>query len=142
MSSNTVNSAAATAELGAALTRADSRSSAALARTVSAVGLSVVQFWLTVPLTSLILANRGVGAGVIGLFTMLPWVAVLLLVPVVPRLVNRFGAFAVFRSGMAIAFAAMLLFLASGNLALWFVANFLNGAGNALRWVVSDALVI
>ena len=35
----------------------------------------------------------------------------------------------------------MVLFLSTDNLALWFAANFLNGAGNALRWVVSDALV-
>jgi MFS family permease len=141
MNSNTVNSVAATADLAAALSRAAPQNPAALARMMGAVAFSVVQFWLTVPLTSLILANRGVGAGSIGLFAMLPWLAVLMLVPIVPRLVNRMGALAVFRAGMVIAFAAMLLFLASDNLALWFLANFLNGAGNALRWVVSDALV-
>jgi len=142
MTSNTVNSAAATAELAASLPLAVPQPSADLARMMAAVGFSVVQFWLVVPLTSLVLANRGIGAGIIGLFAMTPWLAVLLLVPAIPRLVHRAGAFTVFRAGMLMAFAAMLLFMSSDNLALWFAANFLNGAGNALRWVVSDALII
>jgi len=141
MNSNAVNDAAATAERAAGPPPVAPQNAAALARMMAAVGFSVVQFWLVVPLTSLVLANRGIGAGSIGLFAMMPWLAVLLLVPAIPRMVDRVGALTVFRAGMVLAFAAMMLFLSTDNLTLWFAANFLNGAGNALRWVVSDALI-
>jgi MFS family permease len=114
---------------------------ALLGRTMAAVGFSVVQFWLTVPLTSLILSGAGIGSRTIGIFAMIPWLAMLLAVPLVPFLVVRLGALAVFRTGMAAACAAMIVFIVTDNVALWFAAHFLNGAGNALRWVVSDILV-
>ncbi len=117
-------------------------SQAGLARLMAAIGCSVVQFWLAVPLTSLVLSHRGIGSGAIGLFAMTPWLAVLLLLPVTPRLVSQLGAMAVFRGGMILACAAMILLMVTDNLAVWFAANFLNGAGAALRWVVSDTLVI
>ena len=59
---------------------------------MAAIGCSVVQFWLAVPLTSLVLSHRGIGSGAIGLFAMTPWLAVLLLLPLTPRLVPQFGA--------------------------------------------------
>lgn len=115
---------------------------AGLARLIAAIGCSVVQFWLAVPLASLVLSHRGIGSGTIGLFAMTPWLAVLLLLPLTPRLVPQFGAIAVFRGGMILGCAAMILLMVTDNLAVWFAANFLNGAGAALRWVVSDMLVI
>jgi MFS family permease len=117
-------------------------SQAGLARLMAAIGCSVVQFWLAVPLTSLVLSHRGIGSGTIGLFAMTPWLAVLLLLPLTPRLVPQFGAISVFRGGMVLGCAAMILLMLTDNLAVWFAANFLNGAGAALRWVVSDTLVI
>ncbi|MFM9843146.1 MAG: MFS transporter [Dongiaceae bacterium] len=117
-------------------------SQAGLARLMAAIGCSVVQFWLAAPLTSLLLSHRGIGSGTIGLFAMMPWLAVLLLLPLTPRLVPQFGALTVFRCGMFMGCAAMIAFMLTDNLAVWFAANFLNGAGAALRWVVSDTLVI
>ncbi|HVR68280.1 MAG TPA: MFS transporter [Verrucomicrobiae bacterium] len=119
-----------------------SRPQAGLARLMAAIGCSVVQFWLAVPLTSLVLSHRGIGSGSIGLFAMTPWLAVLLLLPLTPRLVRQCGAISIFRSGMILGCAAMILLMLTGNLAVWFAANFLNGAGAALRWVVSDTLVV
>ena len=115
---------------------------AGLTRLMAAIGCSVVQFWLAVPLTSLVLSHRGIGSGTIGLFAMTPWLAVLLLLPLMPRLVRQLGAMTVFRGGMIMGCAAMIVFMLTDNLAVWFAANFLNGAGAALRWVVSDTLVI
>jgi MFS family permease len=117
-------------------------SPAGLARLMAAVGCSVTQFWLAVPLTSLILSQRGIGTSVIGLFAMMPWAAILLSLPAGPHLVKSFGALTIFRAGMVMASAAMLLFALNENLALWFAANFLNGAGAAMRWLVSDTLIV
>ena len=119
-----------------------SRPQAALARLMAAIGCSVVQFWLAVPLTSLVLSHRGIGSGSIGLFAMTPWLAVLLLLPLTPLMVRQFGAISIFRSGMILGCAAMILLMLTDNLAVWFAANFLNGAGAGLRWVVSDTLVV
>ena len=74
---------------------------------------------------------------------MTPWLAVLLLLPLTPRLVPQYRrASSIFRGGMILGCAAMILLTVTDNLAVWFAANFLNGAGAGLRWVVSDTLVV
>lgn len=107
----------------------------------AAAGLASVQFWMTVPLAALILAERGVAPWQIGLVGAIPWTMLILLVPFVPRLAAAFGAIRMFRAGCWLGLVGAAVFAASDALAVWIVGYGLCGAGIALRWIVSDALI-
>ena len=71
---------------------------ACLALAASA-GLSSIQFWMTVPLAALSLSERGIAPWQIGLIGAVPWLTLVLLIPLVPKLAARFRALRVFRIG-------------------------------------------
>jgi MFS family permease len=119
-------------------TQLDLRSFVALA---ASAGVSSIQFWMTVPLAALTLARQGVPPWQIGIVGAAPWVALVLLVPTVPHLANRFGALRVYRAGCWLGLCGAIAFASSRALLAWVIGYGLCGAGIALRWIVSDALV-
>lgn len=107
----------------------------------AAAGLSSIQFWMTVPLAAIALAERGLPPWQIGLVGAVPWLTLVMLIPLVPKLAARWRALPVFRIGCWLGLGGAATFAASDALWVWAVGYALCGAGIALRWIVSDALV-
>lgn len=111
------------------------------ARMMAAMCLNVMQFWMLVPLTSLILKERGVDAGTIGLFGAVPWLAILLLSPFMPRVIAAVGALRFFILCTFLGVLVDVAFMLTANLALWFLLNVIAGLAYGGRWIVSDSVV-
>jgi MFS family permease len=111
-------------------------------RIIPAFQLAMISFWTTTTLTTLLLIEGGESAATIGLFTALPWLAVLTATPVLPRLVVHLGLRASFQLGALLPLASTACFALSSNLFVWVVANAVLGLGLALRWISADSWVI
>jgi predicted MFS family arabinose efflux permease len=102
---------------------------------------SVVGFSSMIPYTAIRLESLGYSATAIGVFSALPWLAVLLTAPFVETCVKRFGGDRLFVGGAFVAFPMPLVFAFSDDYALWCVANLAMGFSGAFRWIVSEAWV-
>lgn len=100
-----------------------------------------LQMWVMFPTTSLMLAQRGVSPTAIGIFAALPWGAVLLIMPILPRLIARIGVVPTYRTSLLLALATVLGFYLTGSVVLWFCLNAAFGVALALRWLIADSWV-
>lgn len=107
----------------------------------AAAGLASIQFWMAVPLAALALAGRGIPPWQIGFIGAVPWIVLVILVPLVPRLAATYGTLRIFRFGCWLGVAGAIAFAAGSQAWMWVIGYTLCGAGIALRWIVSDALV-
>ena len=103
--------------------------------------LASIQFWMTVPLAALAMAERGVPAWQIGMVGAVPWLALVVVVPFVPGFAARVGIMPAYRLGIALAVAGALLFATAKGLVAWAVAYGLCGLGIAIRWIIVDSLI-
>lgn len=110
-------------------------------RMMAAMCLNVMQFWMLVPLTSLVLEKRGVGSTAIGLFGAVPWFAILLLSPLMPRAIAAVGPIRFFQFCTLLCVLVDVAFMVTEDTLLWFGLNFVAGAAYGGRWIVSDSVV-
>jgi len=103
--------------------------------------VSVVGFAALIPFAAIRLESLGHSAAAIGAFSALPWLAILVVAPFVPRLVRRFGGDRLFVWGALAASPLPLVFAMTANYAVWCAANFAIGLIAAMRWIVSEAWV-
>ena len=103
--------------------------------------LGGTNFTLLLPLGGLLLAERGVPAWQIGLVGAVPWGFVVLALPFVPALVQRYNPLHAFHAVGWLGVLGSLLFLVSDNIWLWGVAYALIGIKVAGRWVITDTLI-
>lgn len=102
---------------------------------------TTIQMWLMIPATSLILAERGVSASVIGIFAAVPWGMVLLSTPILPRVIARMGVVQAYRYATILAVAAVLGFYFIDSVPVWFLLNAIFGIGLGVRWLIADSWV-
>src|SRR5262245_23552654 len=88
---------------------------------------TTIQMWLMIPATSLILAERGVSATVIGVFAAVPWGVVLLGTPFLPGIIARLGVVPAYRYATFLAMAAVLCFYFTESVPVWFLLNAIFG---------------
>ena len=93
------------------------------------------------PLTSLTLERWGVADRTIGLAGSMSPVAILLLMPFLPRIAARLGAVRSMLAGCALAAAAFAAMHAFQSVPAWLAGRFLIGAGLALPWLVGDVWI-
>ncbi len=93
------------------------------------------------PLTALVLEQRGEPSWVIGLAGAAPSLAILLLLPILPRTVARIHPVLAILTGCALTVAgyAALYFLDSTP--AWIAIRFLMGAAMALPWIVGETWI-
>jgi MFS family permease len=91
-----------------------------------------------VPLMALRLAERGVGATVIGLNAAMFPLAVLVVGPVLPRLLARLGSLRSLYLGLSVTALSVLLLPLLPSLGAWFLLRFLSGAAASIQWVISE----
>ena len=91
-----------------------------------------------VPLMALRLAERGVGATVIGLNAAMFPLAVLVVGPMLPRLLARLGSLRSLYLGLSVTALSVLLLPLLPSLGAWFLLQFLSGAAASIQWVISE----
>jgi MFS family permease len=100
-----------------------------------AVGVTIGVF---VPLSSLVLESWGVETWLIGIVAAMPSVAIVVLMPLAPRLLGWVGAYPAMVLGCLISVVAILLMPLLPSVAAWIVLRFVAGAGLALPWLVGE----
>jgi len=103
--------------------------------------VTVVGFAALIPFAAIRLESLGHSAAAIGAFSALPWLAILLVAPFVPRLARSFGGDRLYVWGALAGAPLPLVFALTADYALWCVANFSIGLIAALRWIVSETWV-
>jgi predicted MFS family arabinose efflux permease len=103
---------------------------------------AVIGFSLLIPYAAIRLEGLGHSATAIGVFSALPWLAVLALAPFIARLAQAIGGSTMYVQAALISAPFPLVFALTENYLVWCAMNFLIGVAAALRWIVSEAWVV
>lgn len=114
---------------------------ALLWRLGAATTLVMVAFAMAGPVLAILLQQAGRGTAFVGAFSMLPFLMVGLLMPVMPRLLQRWGQVRTYRTGAALQLAGMLGYVLSDHVAVWALCSVLGGCGAAAMWNTMEALL-
>ena len=121
------------------LTDAERRRS--LTIVIVTVSIVAVTMGLTWPLLSLILESRGVSSTMIGLSSASQTAALLLVMPLAPWIIARYGTIRVIRVTIGIIILSLLLLPAVPNVYAWFPIRFFLGMGIEMLLISCDVWV-
>lgn len=110
-------------------------------RLAFATSLIVLAFAMAAPVLAIILQQAGHGTTTVGAFAMIPFLMVALLIPVVPRVLARWGIVRAYRWGCVLQLAAILGYALGDGLAVWSIAAVSGGIGAAALWNATEALL-
>ncbi|HEY0887127.1 MAG TPA: MFS transporter [Ramlibacter sp.] len=110
-------------------------------RLAFATSLIVLAFAMAAPVLAIILQQAGHGTTTVGAFAMIPFLMVALLIPVVPRVLARWGIVRAYRWGCVLQLAAILGYALGDGLAAWSIAAVSGGIGAAALWNATEALL-
>jgi MFS family permease len=107
----------------------------------AATTLIVTASAMTAPVLAVLLQQAGHGTAFVGAFSMVPFLMVGTLIPVMPRLLKRLGTVRTYRAGAALQLAGVTGYAATANVALWVLAAIVVGCGAAALWNTTEALL-
>lgn len=107
----------------------------------AATALIVMAFSMTGPVLAVLLQQAGHGTAFIGAFSMLPFLMVGMLIPVMPRLLAHWGTLRSYRTGAALQMTGIASFAASDSVAVWSLGSIVAGTGAAILWNTTEALL-
>ncbi|MDB5860398.1 MAG: transporter [Ramlibacter sp.] len=107
----------------------------------AATTLIVMAFAMIGPVLAVLLQQAGHGTGAIGAFAMLPFLLVALLMPVIPRVIGRFGLVRTYRCGAVLQLLGATGYALGGNVGWWSVSAVVTGTGAALLWNATETLL-
>lgn len=110
-------------------------------RLALATSLIVLAFAMAAPVLAIILQQAGHSTTTVGAFAMIPFLMVALLIPVVPRVLARWGIVRAYRWGCVLQLAAILGYAVGDGLAVWSAAAMSGGIGAAALWNATEALL-
>ncbi|MHB1121482.1 MAG: MFS transporter [Ramlibacter sp.] len=110
-------------------------------RLALATSLIVLAFAMAAPVLAIILQQAGHSTTTVGAFAMIPFLMVALLIPVVPRVLARWGIVRAYRWGCVLQLAAILGYAVGDGLAVWSAAAVSGGIGAAALWNATEALL-
>lgn len=116
----------------------DARRRNLVALTAAMTATSLI-YGLSVPLLSLILADRGFGGTLIGSQTAVQSAAILLVSPALPRYMGRTGPAVLMLGAIALSIVAFLLLAVLSSVPAWFGLRFVIGAAASVLWVCGEA---
>ncbi|MBK0394720.1 MFS transporter [Ramlibacter algicola] len=93
------------------------------------------------PVLAVSLQQTGASTAAVGAFAMLPFLVVGLLIPVVPRVLARFGVVRTYRAGCLMQLAGVLLYAGTDHWLPWTVGSITSGFGAAALWNATEALL-
>jgi MFS family permease len=120
------------------ISSAQRRNLAAAIICTSTVGTTMGLTW---PLLALILDHQGIDSALIGLSAASQSLAVLVVSPLAPSLINRYGMVHTIGWCIAVILAALLLLPTLENVEAWFPIRFALGAGVAILQIASQTWV-
>jgi MFS family permease len=106
-----------------------------------ATSLIVLAFSMSGPVLAVLLQQAGHGTAVIGAFAMLPFLLIGVLIPVVPRVLGRFGVLPTYRWGATLQLAAAVGYALADGLWIWSLCSIVSGVGAAALWNATEALL-
>ena len=124
--------------LGASSPRNLMLSSAAVVATAMLLGLT---YSLSSSLIALDLAERGFGDGMVGLNAAMQAIGVLVIAPLLPRLVGRFGIHSMILAALVTTAPALAAFPFMPSQALWFPLRILLGGASQILFVLAQTWV-
>lgn len=107
----------------------------------AATTLIVTAFAMVGPVLAVLLQRAGHGTAFIGAFAMLPFLMVGLLIPVVPRLLARWGTLRCYRAGSVLQLTGVLGYALSDSAVVWALSSVVAGTGAAALWNTTEALL-
>lgn len=117
----------------------------ALLRVGVATTVLVATFAMLNPVLAVHLQMAGLSASAIGIYAMLPFLSIALMVPLMPRLFARIGVPRAYRLGVLLEIISMLGYAYVGpsqaNYAAWCAFAALGGIGTAAAWNGTEALI-
>jgi MFS family permease len=112
-----------------------------LLRVATATTLVVAAFSMLNPVLAVRLQASGHSATAIGVFVMLPFLAVALMVPLMPRLFAVLGIARAYRAGLLLEALATLGYAVAQDYLLWCAMAVAGGIGAAALWNGTEALI-
>lgn len=107
----------------------------------AATTLIVTASAMTAPVLAVLLQQAGHGTAFVGAFSMVPFLMVGTLIPVMPRVLKRWGTVRTYRAGAALQLAGATGYAMTNNVALWVFAAVVVGCGAAALWNTTEALL-
>ncbi|HZY18869.1 MAG TPA: MFS transporter [Ramlibacter sp.] len=106
-----------------------------------ATTLVVLAFSMAGPVLAVSLQRGGAGTSAVGLFAMLPFLMIGLLIPVVPRVLARHGVVRTYRAGCLLELGGALLYATTDHWLPWAAGSAISGIGAAALWNATEALL-
>jgi MFS family permease len=113
----------------------------ALFRVAAATTLMVLSFAMLTPLLAVRLQTAGESASAIGLFAMLPFLSIALMVPLMPWVFDRLGVAVAYRCGLGLEGLAVLGYALTDHYRLWCALAVIGGVGAAAAWNGTEAMI-
>ncbi|TCH96692.1 MFS transporter [Roseococcus sp. SYP-B2431] len=108
---------------------------------VAAATCAFAGVWMSVPLASVLLTERGASPALVGLYAASVWVAALLAAPLSPWLAGRVGgALRMHQLAVVLSMLALAGLGTNPAIPLWFVLGSVLGVASCLTWTSSDAI--
>lgn len=107
----------------------------------AATTLIVTAFSMVGPVLAVLLQRSGHGTTLIGAFSMLQFLMVGLLMPLMPRVLQRWGTLRTYRAGAVLQLAGVAGYALSDSVAVWALASIVSGTGAAALWNTTEALL-
>jgi MFS family permease len=114
----------------------------ALFRVACATTLMVLSFSLITPVLAVRLQTAGESASAIGLFAMLPFLSIALMVPLMPWVFDRLGVVMAYRCGLVLEGLGIVGYALTDNYALWCALAIMGGIGAAAAWNGTEAMLV
>jgi MFS family permease len=106
-----------------------------------ATTLIMLAFAMAAPVLAISLQQAGYSTAAVGAFAMIPFLLITLLIPVVPRVLARWGIVRAYRSGCILQLAGALGYAAGDGMVMWSAASVASGIGAASLWNATEALL-
>jgi MFS family permease len=107
----------------------------------AATTLIVMASAMTAPVLAVLLQQRGHSTATVGALAMVPFLLVAVLIPVVPRVLARWGVARVYRAGALLQLAGALVYPTTHALWAWVAGAVLSGIGAAALWNATESLL-
>jgi MFS family permease len=110
-------------------------------RFAAATTLIVLAFSMAGPVLAISLKQAGYGTAAVGAFAMIQFLLIGLLIPVVPRVLARWGVVRTYRCGCVLELAGSMGYALGDGMLLWSISSVVCGTGAAALWNATEALL-
>ncbi|HEX9720514.1 MAG TPA: MFS transporter [Ramlibacter sp.] len=110
-------------------------------RLAAATTLIMLAFAMAAPVLAISLQQAGYSTAAVGAFAMIPFLLIALLIPIVPRMLARWGIVRTYRWGCFLQLGGALGYATGDGFAVWSAASIACGTGAAALWNATEALL-